>query len=327
MPWAALPYEDTKDLRNKMKKDFRVPGLPSLVILNLEGQTITDFGRDCILSDPKGLEFPWRVKSFWEIMQTGELNSHHGAMPCEVLKSKEVVGIYFSGHWSPPCRKFTPLLGEFYRNMKKKGKSFEVVFVSSDHDLESYNAYIREMPWLAMPFNDPRITYLKRRYKLRGNPRLVIIDPSTGLAICEDGRERVEKDMEGVDFPWRSKALEDINKVGCNIMNEQTVLIALDPNLTTEQKNMLHNIALEYKEKWKTLEEQPLHFLYGTSGNMMKKIENFLGISNNYPTITILNVRSQSKYLQSNTPIIEENIRKLVDDFVEQRIELLPLDQ
>jgi len=92
------------------------------------------------------------------------------------------------------------------------------------------------MPWLSLPFNDSRITNLKRRYKLRGNPRLVIIDPSTGYTICEDGRDRVEKDIEGIDFPWKPKPLDDINKVGCNIMNEQTVLITLDPNLTVEQK-------------------------------------------------------------------------------------------
>jgi len=90
---------------------------------------------------------------------------------------------------------------------------------------------------------------------------------------------------------------------------------------------MLQNIAMEYKEKWKTLEEQPLHFLFGSSGSMLTKIQNFLNITSNLPTITILNVRSQSKFLQSNIPIVEENIRKLVDDFIEQKIDLLPLDQ
>ncbi len=32
----------------------------------------------------------------------------------EVLKDKKVVVIYFSAHWCPPCRAFTPILKDFY---------------------------------------------------------------------------------------------------------------------------------------------------------------------------------------------------------------------
>ena len=40
MPWLALPYED-RDLRNKLSKKFKVSGIPSLVIVNASGETIT----------------------------------------------------------------------------------------------------------------------------------------------------------------------------------------------------------------------------------------------------------------------------------------------
>ena len=33
----------------------------------------------------------------------------------DVLNSKELVLFYFSGHWCPPCRRFTPLLTTFYQ--------------------------------------------------------------------------------------------------------------------------------------------------------------------------------------------------------------------
>jgi len=30
------------------------------------------------------------------------------------LADKKIIGFYFSAHWCPPCRLFTPALAEFY---------------------------------------------------------------------------------------------------------------------------------------------------------------------------------------------------------------------
>ena len=68
----------------------------------------------------------------------------------------KVVGLYFSAHWCPPCRGFTPKLAEWYKKFTQSevGKNFEVVFVSSDRDEDSFKEYYAEMPWLALPFAD-----------------------------------------------------------------------------------------------------------------------------------------------------------------------------
>ena len=54
-----------------------------------------------------------------------------GVPVAEALDGKYVL-LYFSAHWCPPCRAFTPRLAELYQHMQKQhsGK-LEVVFVSS----------------------------------------------------------------------------------------------------------------------------------------------------------------------------------------------------
>jgi len=67
----------------------------------------------------------------------------------EILKDK-VVGVYFSAHWCPPCRGFTPKLAEWYtKDLKTKG--MEIVFVSSDKDEGQFTSYYGEQPWVALP--------------------------------------------------------------------------------------------------------------------------------------------------------------------------------
>jgi len=60
----------------------------------------------------------------------------------------------------PPCRKFTPKLIEFYKNLKadnnKGGESFELVFVSLDRSEAEYKDYTSDMPWMCTPFSLPK---------------------------------------------------------------------------------------------------------------------------------------------------------------------------
>ena len=71
----------------------------------------------------------------------------------KALKGVKLIGIYFSAHWCPPCRQFTPQLVKFYQDCKKNKKSFEIVFVSFDNTAKDMSNYMTEakMPWLAAP--------------------------------------------------------------------------------------------------------------------------------------------------------------------------------
>lgn len=55
----------------------------------------------------------------------------------DVIKDKTHILIYFSAHWCPPCRGFTPQLATAYNDATNK--DFEIIFMSSDKDQESFN--------------------------------------------------------------------------------------------------------------------------------------------------------------------------------------------
>merc|ERR1712179_269731 len=59
------------------------------------------------------------------------------------LEGKDLVLFYFSAHWCGPCRRFTPMLAEFYKSDAARG--VEVIFVSNDKSEEEMFAYMKEM--------------------------------------------------------------------------------------------------------------------------------------------------------------------------------------
>merc|ERR1719355_95571 len=97
----------------------------------------------------------------------------------EVLRGKRVA-LYFSAHWCPPCRGFTPQLAKAYTdNLQAKG--MEIVFVSSDKSQGEFDEYFKTMPWLGLPFDERSLkNSLSKKYKVQGIPTLVIIDGATG---------------------------------------------------------------------------------------------------------------------------------------------------
>ena len=112
----------------------------------------------------------------------------------------KVIGVYFSAHWCPPCRAFTPKLVDFHNEMTKAGKPFEIVFASSDRDKKAMYGYMKEMkmPWLALPHGDKHKAALSKKYGVNGIPTLVILSP-TGELITGNGRGEVSRGAAAFD--------------------------------------------------------------------------------------------------------------------------------
>ncbi|ESO06420.1 hypothetical protein HELRODRAFT_155703 [Helobdella robusta] len=122
-----------------------------------------------------------------------------------VVESSKVIGLYFSAHWCPPCRMFTPMLKTFY-NTYKSSEKLEIIFISSDQDVTQWQEYFSEMPWIALPYEDRAMKEkLSKTFDVRGIPTLIFLDAETGDIISLNGREVVHKHQPGQAFPWNEK--------------------------------------------------------------------------------------------------------------------------
>jgi nucleoredoxin len=106
----------------------------------------------------------------------------------------DIVGLYFTAGWCPPCRNFNPVLLEFYNDVNYPNKRFEIIQISSDKDDTAFSEYFNGMPWLSIPFNDPRGKTLRTRFKVTGIPILLLLNKDGTLA---HGTARADIQTEG----------------------------------------------------------------------------------------------------------------------------------
>lgn len=112
----------------------------------------------------------------------------------------KTVGFYFSAHWCPPCRAFTPSLVKFRDSNKK---DFEVVFVSSDRSADAQMGYMKEtdMKWYTLELGSSEGNALKQKFGVRGIPALIIVSPD-GETVTKNGRGDVSSNASGAIKAW-----------------------------------------------------------------------------------------------------------------------------
>jgi thiol-disulfide isomerase/thioredoxin len=114
----------------------------------------------------------------------------------DALGGKEFVLLYASAHWCPPCRKYTPMLANWYNTVRNH---VEIVFLSADHDANGFKSYFATHPWMAVDYDDDAREILLGTIEVKGIPRLVVVSGSTGK-IIEDNAVGKPLDLKR----WRS---------------------------------------------------------------------------------------------------------------------------
>ncbi len=140
-----------------------------------------------------------------ELFGTTPVTSKAGPVnPVEAFKGAKLIAIYFSMHNCPPCRQFTPVFAELYKEINESEKVIEVIFLSGDKTQEEYDEYYGEMPWLALPKGDSRLPPIAKKFEVRGVPRLIILKPD-GTVVEQNGVQKITMEGPGAIEEYLSK--------------------------------------------------------------------------------------------------------------------------
>ncbi|XP_061212484.1 nucleoredoxin-like protein 1 [Neopsephotus bourkii] len=108
----------------------------------------------------------------------------HGALDNRVLL------LYFGSARCPRCRRFAPLLKDFFLRLTddfhvERASQLGLVYVSRDETEEQRSAFLRAMPrrWLALPFGDAFGRELELRFAVSEVPAVVVLKPSGEVIV------------------------------------------------------------------------------------------------------------------------------------------------
>jgi len=327
MPWIALPYEKRSE-KEELSKLYKIQGIPSLVLLDVDGSVINKNARTAVDMYPDGKNFPlWDPTSLLKGLIGESFVGKKGSVGKEAIEGK-VLGLYFSAHWCPPCRGFTPKLAETYKKVKVKHANFEIIFISSDKDKKTWEEYYGTMPWIALPYEKrSEKEQISSLFGIRGIPSLVLLDVN-GSVINKSARSAIGADPEGENFPWYPKKVNDIANSSDGI-NDYPSLIILAAGLDSKVKNALEaevtKVAEEvYSEAKANNEEAPIRFFMSNSkdGGPMAQLKKLCSLGDDHGLkAVLLDIPDNGGFYEIQESITADVIRKKLEQFKEKKLE------
>lgn len=206
----------------------------------------------------------------------------------------DVIGLYFSAHWCPPCRGFTPQLAKKYAALRDAGKRLEIVFVSSDQGATQFEEYHGEQPWLALPFEkrDEKAA-LSKLFGVSGIPTLVFLDAKTGQTITTEGRAGVSAPTFVADFPYHPKPVNDLAASTSGINDKASLVVLMESAGADQQAKVGQALTELAEEEFKQDEavRKVQRFFTGTGGGPLPQVRKLLGL----PTVVAKHAHAVAK--------------------------------
>merc|ERR1711959_382449 len=231
----------------------------------------------------------------------------------------KAVGLYFSAHWCPPCRGFTPQLAEFYKNGLKD--KMEIFFVSSDRDQKSFDDYFADMPWQALAYEKrEEKAKLSKLFDVSGIPCFVVLN-SDLTVITTDGRSKVMSDPKGDQFPaaWLPQPFNDVNDDPSDL-NEEVCLIALGGE--ESMSAAVKAVAEEYfNEAGKEVGEMPFRFFNAPDGGVVSQLRSLTQIPAGNKLVLLDIPDDGGFYVCQKDASTPEAVREFISDYNAKKVE------
>jgi len=320
MPWYSLPF--SSPFSQTLARKYKAQGIPHLVILDGKtGDVITMKGVEEVMGDPKGANFPWKPLSLGKILPEKVIapkGSEEKMMDVSSLDDKYLM-LYFSAHWCPPCKAFTPTLSKAYTKLKANDKTnnFELLFISSDRDQTTFDEYHSEMTFGALPYEarDAK-SALSSRFDVSGIPTLIMLSPVTDketgerTLINDNVRSYIMSD-ELEEFPFYPKNYGSVSSA--DDLNEKKCVIAFYEQGDDEEQEELINIMKEAASN-----NQDVNYYWSMSpgglGEKIRKITNMTEMKEE-PEMMILDIPDEGGYYTSTeTSLSVETIQEFVNN-------------
>jgi len=263
-----------------------------------------------------------------ELLSSAKLVSKEAGESSGADLMGKVFAFYFSAHWCPPCRGFTPQLAEWYKNgLKEKG--LEIVFVSSDKSEDQFDEYFAEMPWLALDYSQRKLkAQLSELYGVSGIPNVVLID-ADGSVITKDGRSAIAGDPTGESFPWYPKPVFNL-KAGPGTIQEVPTVIAFCEGASASDCKQIEDamtpLGAKYMADAKAAgEEEPeVGFaMLSEAAGIGPQLRQLMSMGEpSGARLMILDIPDQGGYYEGpEGPITEDVVAKFVEDYKAKSLE------
>ena len=324
MPWSALPFEARTE-KEALSAKYGVRGIPTLVLVDENGETITKDGRAAVSGDPTGEAFPWKPKTLKEAIGNDLVGPDGAATTVEAaMDGCDHLLLYFSAHWCGPCRGFTPSLAKFYA-AQAKAKKFALVFVSSDKDQRAFDEYFGEMPWHALPFarRDDKEA-LSSALGVEGIPTLAVLDKDFNV-ITTSARGDVDAAPEALEFPWPPKPMGDLARgveaAGYDINAKPALVLFMeheDDGAQATMKKALLGVAEASVAKGKTSADGPdfICFAATEAGGIADRVRELTGLQGKTedPLLVMLDIPDKGGYYVSEATDFDDGAN--IEEFV-----------
>ncbi|EFA04807.1 nucleoredoxin [Tribolium castaneum] len=353
LPWFAVPFSEI-DLKTRLSRRYRIKsGVPTLVLLDRDGGTISVSAQDRLLEDPLGSSFPWRPRPVDQVLKDvvlqkgGTFSKEHPCTKPEFRYSDlpdAVRGFYFSANWCPPCRAFTPQLAEVYRLIRKKEPGFEIVFVSSDRSAESFEAYVEGMPWLVVPWQQAGVrAELAQLYGIRGIPTLLLLDRN-GHIITMDARTELAEDPMAQNFPWKPRAVNILTERFANKLHDYPAIVLFVDGEETElqfAESVLSPAADSYYKKHNINfnsapedffsnceDDHYLQFLIGLDSETSDILRDLIGLDDVVPLLVGIDIPNRRfAVMEYGVEITVDSVSDFVERFQKGEVKFIELNE